>query len=110
LQFGLGEFSVAAPGRVVLGFNNDEAMLHYLAIVLPGSADGVATEAMLLGLGGPEMNYVPDNPAVLHHTALLQPQSTERIYFTAPAESGAYPFVCTFPGHAFTMRGVMRVE
>ena len=110
LQFDLGEFSVPARGRVELVFNNDDDMLHNLVIVRPGTADAVATEAMQLGLDGPEMNYVPDNPAVLHHTALLQPQSTERIYFTAPAESGAYPFVCTFPGHAFTMRGVMRVE
>lgn len=110
LQFDLGEFSVPAGGKVEIVFNNDDDMLHNFVVVRPGSTDQIATEAMNLGLDGPEMNYVPNSDDVLFHTSLLQPQTTERIYFIAPSETGAYPFVCTFPGHAMTMRGVMRVE
>ena len=28
----------------------------------------------------------------------------------APAEPGEYPFVCSFPGHWATMRGVLRID
>jgi azurin len=30
------------------------------------------------------------------------------VTFTAPA-AGDYPYICTFPGHYMTMRGVMHV-
>jgi azurin len=55
------------------------------------------------------MDYVPPGNQVLYHTALLQPETSESIYFIAPSEPGTYTYVCTFPGHAITMRGEMRV-
>ncbi|MQG65022.1 MAG: azurin, partial [SAR202 cluster bacterium] len=35
---------------------------------------------------------------------LLDPGASGEVTFTAPA-SGTYQFVCTFPGHNFTMFG-----
>ena len=32
------------------------------------------------------------------------------IAFTAPEAEGDYPFVCTLPGHAFSMKGIMKVS
>lgn len=109
LRFDRTEFLVRAGDRVQIVFNNDDDMLHNLVVTRPGTADAVAEAALHLGLDGPQMFYVPDSPDVLFHTALLQPEASERIYFRAPSEPGVYPFVCTFPGHAFTMRGEMRV-
>ena len=109
LQFDRTELRVPAGGRVALTFNNDDDMLHNFVVVRPGTVEEVANQALNLGLAGPEMNYVPDDPAVLYHTALLQPETSETIYFTAPAVPGEYTFVCTFPGHAMTMRGVLVV-
>ena len=43
--------------------------------------------------------FVPDVPAVLYATRLLQAGQSERLTLTAPAELGEYPYVCTFPGH-----------
>ena len=40
---------------------------------------------------------------------MAQPHSKQTYSFTAPAEPGNYPYVCTFPGHAMSMNGVMRV-
>jgi hypothetical protein len=54
-------------------------------------------------------SFVPDVPEVLHATRLLQPGQTERLAFTAPAETGDFPYVCTFPGHWRRMNGVLRV-
>ena len=32
-----------------------------------------------------------------------------KVKFTAPAQPGNYPFVCTFPSHWRTMNGTMEV-
>jgi glucose/arabinose dehydrogenase/azurin len=109
LRFDLPSFDVGAGDRVRLTFDNDDDMLHNLVVVLPGQADDVAEAALTLGLEGAEMDYVPPGNQVLYHTALLQPETSESIYFIAPSEPGTYTYVCTFPGHAITMRGEMRV-
>ncbi|MDQ5977348.1 MAG: hypothetical protein QG602_320, partial [Verrucomicrobiota bacterium] len=45
------------------------------------------------------------------HTKLLGPKQSEEIVFTAPAEAGEYPFICSFPAHFIAgMKGVMVVK
>ena len=110
MRFDLERITVQAGERVRLQFDNPDDMLHNLLVVTPGSADRVADAAMRMGLSGQERDYVPDSPEVLFHTALLQPDADEAIYFQAPVIPGEYEYVCTFPGHGFTMRGVMVVE
>ena len=109
LKFDTDGFDVAAGSRVKLVFTNDDDMLHNVVITMPGTAMDVGQAAIELGLKGHEMDYVPETDAVLFHTGLLEPETAETIYFTAPTEPGVYAFVCTFPGHAFTMQGTMRV-
>lgn len=53
--------------------------------------------------------YLPDLPEVLHATNMLYTGMAETLRFTAPDEPGAYPFVCTYPGHWMIMNGVMIV-
>lgn len=110
LKFSLEEITVKAGSRIALTFSNDDDMLHNVVIVEPGAADRVGARAMQLGLDGHEMAYVPVMSEVLHHGSLLQPGAVETIYFTAPTTPGAYEYVCTFPGHYISMRGVLRVE
>ena len=109
LKFDIDGFDVAAGSRIKLVFNNNDDMLHNVVITTPGAAMEVGQAAIQLGLKGHEMDYVPASDAVLFHSALLEPETAETIYFTAPTEPGVYEFVCTFPGHAFTMKGTMRV-
>ncbi len=109
MVFDLTQITVEPGERLRLIFDNPDDMLHNLLIVAPGTADRVVEQAMQLGLAGQGMHYVPDTPDVLYHTALLQPGEQETIYFQAPTEPGEYTYVCTFPGHGFTMRGVMVV-
>ena len=110
LRFDTATIEVDAGARVALEFNNDDDMLHNLVITTQESLDDIVTAAMNLGIRGQEMGYVPAADGVLFHTGLLQPETTETIYFTAPNESGEYAFVCTFPGHGATMRGVLVVR
>ena len=84
-------------------------MTHNVVITAPGAADDVANLSLQLGLKGSQMNFVPNSPKVLFHTALLQPNSSESIYFTAPSKPGQYIFICSYPGHASVMRGVIKV-
>lgn len=109
MKYDLPSFEVKPGARVRLVFNNDDDMLHNVVIVKPGTADKVGQDAVQLGLRGAEMNWVPESDDVLYYTALLQPETSESIYFTAPTTPGDYTYVCTFPGHYISMRGTMRV-
>ena len=65
---------------------------------------------MNMGSEGPERGYVPDSDLVLASIPVLNPDEKQTIRFTAPTEPGAYPYVCTYPGHGFIMYGVMYVN
>ena len=111
LKYDESSLMVDAGAKVKLTFNNSDDMLHNLVIVKPGDAvDKVADLSMKLGLKGEEMNYVPESELILYHTGILQPETSETLYFTAPKEPGYYMYVCTFPGHAQVMRGTLIVN
>ena len=58
---------------------------------------------------GPANNWIPpDDNRVIAHTRLLDPGETGEVRFAAPPV-GTYQFVCTFPGHNFTMFGEFEV-
>jgi uncharacterized cupredoxin-like copper-binding protein len=109
LKFSLAAFDVKAGARVKLDFANVSDMLHNLVVVKPGTAIKVGEEAMRMGLDGAKLEYVPRTEDVLYHTAMLEPQKSETIYFVAPTTPGEYTYVCTFPGHYLVMQGTMRV-
>ena len=44
-----------------------------------------------------------------HTPAQISTSAGDGILVNVPDEPGQYTYVCTFPGHAFTMRGMMRV-
>ena len=56
------------------------------------------------------LGFVPDSPNVLVASRLLNAGESTVVTFDAPADPGEYPFVCSFPGHWATMRGVLRIE
>lgn len=109
LKYDLATFEVKAGERVKLDFSNVSDMLHNVVIVRPGTATRVAEAALKLGLDATRLHYVPPTNDVLYFTAMLEPAKSESIYFQAPTAPGDYTYVCTFPGHSFTMQGTMRV-
>ena len=109
LKYDVSNFEVKAGSKVRLIFNNNDDMTHNVVITAPGAADEVGSLALKMGLKGSEMNYVPSSNKVLFHTGLLQPETSESIYFVAPSTPGEYMFVCTFPGHAAVMRGIIKI-
>ncbi len=110
LRFNVSEFTVKPDQPVEITLDNIDLMPHNVLITEPGAADEVAQQAIALGENGPSKNYVPDNKKVLFATKIIDAKKKETLKFKAPTKPGDYQFVCTFPGHAPVMRGIMRVE
>jgi azurin len=85
-------------------------MLHNFVLCAPGQGAAVGNAAMAMGIDGTAKNYVPESDDVLFHTALTMPNATDTIFFTAPTAPGDYDFICSFPGHAMSMKGILRVQ
>jgi putative heme-binding domain-containing protein len=102
----------AEAGKPVeLVFENRDIMPHNLLIVAPGALTevGSAAERMAVEPDASARSFVPDVPKVLHAIKLTQPGETARLSFTAPGETGEYPYACTMPGHWRQMNGTMVV-
>lgn len=110
LKFDVEQFTVRPGDKIKLVFNNNDDMQHNWLLVAPGATDEIGKAALDLGLQGANMQYIPVSAKVLYHTGLLQPRSKETIYFTAPDKPGSYPYLCTYPGHYFLMRGILNVK
>jgi uncharacterized cupredoxin-like copper-binding protein/glucose/arabinose dehydrogenase len=109
LKFDKEVFEVQEGAKVKLVFNNSDDMLHNLLITKPGKGEEVGEKALHLGLKGAELGYIPDAEGLLWTTCLLQPGSSQAIYFVAP-KAGDYPYICSYPGHYLAMKGIMRVR
>ena len=109
LKFDQAELTVPAGTTLQLVFRNTDDMLHNFVLCAPGTGQAVGTAALALGIEGTAKNYVPDSPDVLFHTALVQPGSSDRIYFSAPTTPGDYDYICSFPGHSLLMKGILHV-
>jgi azurin len=106
------ELKAKAGRSVSLTFENPDVMPHNWVLVKPGTEEkvGAAAALMVSMPDGADRHYVPASPEVIVHTRLLDPGKKTTIYFTAPKEPGRYPYLCSFPGHAQLMRGVLVVE
>ncbi|MDX2245347.1 MAG: plastocyanin/azurin family copper-binding protein [Bacteroidia bacterium] len=109
LKFDKTLVTVKAGAKIKWTFNNNDDMPHNCVIVRPGEGNAVGDLAIQLGLKGINMGYIPVSSKILFHTQLMQPGASESIYFYAPEKPGDYTYVCTVPGHAQLMRGVLRV-
>ena len=112
LQYAQRELTVKAGERLSLTINNPDVMPHNWVLGAAGTVEKIADLAnrLVTDPNAVGRHYVPDAPEVLVHTRLIEPASSTTIHFDAPAKPGDYPYLCTFPGHASIMRGVMHVE
>ncbi len=112
MRYSEEEVKVRPGQKVQLILHNVDDMHHNLLLCTPDSEDGmeVAQAAWKLGGDGFERQWIPDHPKVLFASRMADPHSTIHGYFTAPEETGIYPYVCTLPGHAAFMKGKLVVE
>lgn len=109
LKYDITRFVIEPGALVKLIIHNVDEMQHNLVITQPGARMDVVNAALTMGVDGIAKNFVPDSPRVLWSTPLLNAEQTFTLEFTAPKESGIYPYVCTFPGHGILMYGAMYV-
>lgn len=104
-------FAVKPGSQVEVTLKNTDEMLHNWVLCKPGDGvtQKVADATVAMGPNAFEKDLVPDSDLVIAHTKLAYPNKTVTLTFKAPADEADYPYVCTVPGHALTMRGVMRV-
>ena len=103
--------TVTAGRPVELTLINPDTMEHNLVITLPGRAQEIGVAMSADPTAAAAIGYVPkDSDAVLHYTRMLKPGESDTLRFIAPAKPGKYEYVCTFPGHYGSMRGVLEVN
>lgn len=112
MLFTVDKFTVKAGQPIRLLFTNPDATQHNLVIIEPGKNEliGLAANEMAKDPSGVEKGFIPELPGILHYTKLLGPDEGEVLRFNAPEQPGVYPYICTFPGHWFMMKGEMVVE
>ena len=105
-------FTVKAGDKVKVNLENKSPLPHNILIVKPGALQkvGALANGMLTDPNAMAKDYIPESPDILFHTKLIQPTKVGTLEFTAPAEPGDYPYLCTFPGHWMLMQGIMKVE
>ena len=113
MQYDKKELTVKAGQKVMLLFKNEKcALQHNFLLLKPGTKDavGALADKMLSDPQGLAKQYVPESDAILvKGSKLIGIGQSDLIEFTAPAEAGDYPYICTFPGHWRLMNGVLKV-
>ena len=107
LLFDQTTLTVKAGEKVKLTLNNTSSMQHNWVLVAPGTADKVAQDSITAGAA---KEWLAVGPNVLAHTKLVDSKKSDTIEFVAPTKPGDYPFICSFPGHAMTMKGILTVK
>ena len=109
LKFDKERLVVRAGSAATLSLVNNatsEAFQHNVVIMRRGTEDAVAAAGLGAGAGS---DWIPkSDPNVIAFVPLVDGGATGAASFTAP-EAGTYAFLCTFPGHSATMRGVFEV-
>jgi azurin len=109
LEFKPTELTCHAGDQVRLIFRHTGKYVnveHNWALILPHTFDAVTAAAVK---AGEEHGWVPPgDPRILAATPMCGKGQAVMTGFIAPA-AGDYPFICTFPGHAQSMWGVLHV-
>jgi azurin/glucose/arabinose dehydrogenase/lysophospholipase L1-like esterase len=112
LAFNQAELTVKAGKTYRFIFENPDIIMHNFILTKPGqlTAVGRLADSLAATPDGFKKHYIPDSDLVLFATEQAAAGQTLEVEFTAPKQPGAYPFLCTFPGHWQIMRGTMTVK
>jgi len=105
MKFDIDELTIERDTKLELTFINDDDMLHNLVFAKGGEdlPNTLGIQVLHLGIDAAKYNYVPNSSSVLYHTGIVEPESSETIFFEIPHKRGEYWIVCTIPGHSRIM-------
>jgi azurin len=108
MTYDTAALSVHSGQTVHLTLHNkasDATMSHNWVLVKPGTQDSVSAEAQKAGEAA---GFIPMVADIIAHTPQIKPGQSGDVTFTAP-DPGAYPYLCTNPGHSQSMKGTLTV-
>ena len=111
MRYDVDRVIVQAGKPVEILFENSDMMPHNLVVTKSGALEelGLLAEATATQPDAPKRQYVPASNKILLASRLLQPRESQKLSFSAPAQAGVYPYVCTYPGHWRRMYGALYV-
>ena len=110
MRYDRSEFSASPGEKVTLHFENGDDLPHNVVICKPGTDTlAMSNKQMEKPEEALKRNWLPEDSRIIAHTRMLNPHEKETVTFTVPEKPGFYPIVCTFPGHALTMKGRLAV-
>ncbi len=110
MKYDTAEMMVQPGQPVKILFENGDDLPHNLVFCRPGTdTAALALKQMEDPEAALKRNWLPDDPRIWAHSKMLNPHEKDEITFNAPEKTGTYPYVCTFPGHALTMRGELKI-
>lgn len=87
------------------------AAAHNFVLLKLGTDINAFTTAAVMAQAS---EYIPTDPKqkgqVLAATKLTGPGESAEVTFKVPTARGAYPYLCSFPGHFATMKGTLTVK
>lgn len=113
MKFDKTEIKVKSGQKVKLTLNHtgkmDKKVMGHNVVIIPSAMD-VAMFAQV-AIKAVDAEYIPASEAkqIIAYTKLIGGGESTTIEFDAPP-SGAYKFMCTFPGHWAAMQGTFIVE
>jgi azurin len=109
MRFEPPRFAVKPGDDVTVSLENADSthQPHNFLVLMPGKREEVVMQSLALGDKGPAQEFVPVNPAIIVHSALLNPDGVSKVHFKMPAEKGIYPYICSMPGHGMIMYGAI---
>ncbi|MGB7324644.1 MAG: DUF6797 domain-containing protein, partial [Rubripirellula sp.] len=112
LTFATKQFTVKTNEPISLTLSNPDVVPHNWVLVRSGTLKQVGElgNRMIADPSAVSRHYIPETDAVLVHTDIVDPGDEQTVNFIAPAATGTYPFLCTFPGHWMVMNGTIIVE
>jgi azurin len=116
MQFGSKALEATVGDTVVLTLKHigalpKAAMGHNFVLLKP---DTKIPEFALEAMKAVATEHIPadeaSKKAIIAHTKMVGGGESDTVTFAAPTEPGAYPYICTFPGHYAIMQGVLTVK
>jgi uncharacterized protein len=111
LQFDIKELTAVANKPIAIIFENPDLLQHNLLVGAPDSLEkiGNAANAMAADPAGVSKGYVPALSEVIGSSGLLN-NGEKKVIKLSGLKPGAYPYLCTFPGHWILMKGILTVK
>ena len=111
MTFDKVDFTVKTGQEITLllvnnGTSPKEAMGHNVVVL---NKDADANSFAFAASSASDNEYIPKDKEgdIIVHTKLLGPKESDQVKFTIN-EPGTYDFICSFPGHAATMKGKIK--